>query len=161
DIFDPASGSTLADRQQFEGNKIPTARLSPQAQNLLKNIPLPNIDGAVRDQPNYVGSGTIRFNEDLVNTRWDAYVSGSTHAFGRSSIADYRMDSPGIFGELAGGRGFDEAVPFAGISKTRNQSIAAGFDHSVSSSLLTDFRFGWFRYRVNVDPGGGGTTPAK
>jgi hypothetical protein len=160
DIFDPAGAATLADRQQFVGNRIPADRLSPQALALLQHIPLPNIEGTVRDQPNYVGSGTIRFNEDLVNTRWDTYVGGSTHVFGRYSIADYRMDSPGIFGELAGGRGFDEAVPFAGISRTRNQSIAAGFDHSVSRSLLTDFRFGWFRYRVNVDPGGGDARPA-
>src|SRR3546814_7781240 len=57
-----------------------------------KQIPLPNIEGALRDQPNYVGSGTIRFNEDLANTRWDYYLSGKTHVFGRYSLADYRMD---------------------------------------------------------------------
>src|SRR5688572_26682610 len=159
DIFDPASGATLAERQQFAGNRIPPARLSQQAQNLLRLIPAPNIDGTVRDQPNYVGSDTIKFNEDLANTRWD-YFRGRTHLFGRYSLADYRMDSPGIFGELAGGRGFDEVAPFAGISRTRNQSIAAGFDRALGSSWLTDFRFGWFRYRVNVDPGGGNVNPA-
>jgi outer membrane receptor protein involved in Fe transport len=160
DIFDPAGASTLADRRQFEGNRIPASRLAPQAQNLLRLIPLPNIEGAVRDQPNYAGSGTVKFNEDLTNTRWDYYVSGATHIFGRYSFADYRMDSPGIFGELVGGRGFDEAVPFAGVSRTRNQSIAAGFNHTLNPTLLTDFRFGWFRYRVNVDPGGGDVNPA-
>ncbi|HET7221384.1 MAG TPA: TonB-dependent receptor, partial [Vicinamibacterales bacterium] len=159
-IYDPASGATPADRTQFAGNRIPVSRLSPQAMSLLRLIPLPNIEGTVRDQPNYVGSGTIRFNEDLVNTRWDYYLSGTTQVFGRYSFADYRMDSPGIFGGLAGGRGFDEAAPFAGISKTRNQSIAAGFNHAFASNLLTDFRFGWFRYRVNVDPGGGDENPA-
>ena len=160
DIFDPASGATPADRVQFQGNRIPGSRLSPQALNLLQLIPLPNIEGTVRDQPNYAGSGTMRFNEDLMNTRWDYYLSGSTHVFARYSLADYRMDSPGIFGELAGGRGFDEAVPFAGVSRTRNQSIAAGFNHTFGSNVLTDFRFGWFRYRVNVDPGGGDANPA-
>ncbi len=159
DIFDPAGAAALADRQQFAGNRIPAARLSPQAQNLLRLIPLPNIEGTVRDQPNYAGSGTIRFNEDLANTRWD-YFRGQTHLFGRYSLADYRMDSPGIFGELVGGRGFDEVAPFAGVSRTRNQSIAAGFDHALGSSWLTDFRFGWFRYHVNVDPGGGDVNPA-
>jgi hypothetical protein len=159
-IFDPASGPTPAERAQFQGNRIPAGRLSPQAQSLLRLIPLPNISGTVRDQPNYVGSGTIRFNEDLMNTRWDYYLSGNTQVFGRYSLADYRMDSPGIFGELAGGRGFDEVAPFAGVSRTRNQSIAAGFNHTFGSNLLTDFRFGWFRYRVNVDPGGGDENPA-
>ena len=47
-----------------------------------------------------------------------------------------------------------------GVSRTRNQSIAAGFDHALGSNWLTDFRFGWFRYRVNVDPGGGNVNPA-
>ena len=92
DIFDPASGATPAERVQFQGNRIPAGRLSPQARNLLQQIPLPNINGAVRDQPNYAGSGTIRFNEDLVNTRWDYYLSGNTQVFGRYSLADYRMD---------------------------------------------------------------------
>jgi hypothetical protein len=160
DIFDPAGAATLAERRPFEGNRIPASRLSLQAQNLLRLIPLPNIEGAVRDQPNYAGSDSVKFDEDLVNTRWDYYLSGATHIFGRYSIADYRMDSPGIFGELVGGRGFDEAAPFAGVSRTRNQSIAAGFNHTLSPTLLTDVRFGWFRYRVNVDPGGGDVNPA-
>jgi carboxypeptidase family protein/TonB-dependent receptor-like protein len=160
DIFDPANAATLAERQQFAGNRIPTARLSPQAQKLLQLIPLPNIEGTVRDQPNYAGSGSVKFNEDLANTRWDYFLSGTTQVFGRYSLADYRLDSPGIFGELAGGRGFDEASPFAGVSRTRNQSLATGFNHTLSPTLLTDFRFGWFRYNVNVDPGGGSANPA-
>lgn len=161
DIFDPASGATPADRKQFTGNIIPTARISPQALNLLKLIPLPNISGTTRDQPNYVGAGTIKFNEDLTNTRWDYFHSTNLQFFGRYSFADYRLDSPGIFGFAGGGRGFDEQAPFAGISRTRNQSIASGFNYTLNNNWLTDFRFGWFRYRVNVDPGAGDTTPAK
>src|SRR5215510_3070911 len=161
DIFDPASGDTPAQRTQFAGNRIPKARLNPQAQNLLKLIPLPNIDGVRRDNPNYVGSGAIKFNEDLWNTRWDYFFRQNLQIFGRYSLADYRMDSPGIFGFEAGGRGFDELAPFAGISRTRNQSIASGFNYTLNHNWLTDFRFGWFRYRVNVDPGAADTTPSK
>jgi hypothetical protein len=160
-IFDPTGNVTPEQRTPFAGNRIPTGRLNAQAQALLRLIPLPNITGTTADQPNYVGAGSIRFNEDLWNTRWDYYVSEKMHVFGRYSFADYRLRSPGIFGELAGGRGFDEQAPFAGQSLTRNQSIAAGFDYTVNPSLLTDFRFGWFRYRVNVDPGAAETTPAK
>jgi len=160
-IFDPASGDTPATRTQFADNRIPTSRISPQALRLLSFIPLPNISGALRDAPNYVGSGTVKFNEDLANTRWDYFHSSALQIFGRYSFADYRLDSPGIFGYAAGGRGFDESAPFAGISRTRNQSLATGFNYTVNNNLLTDFRFGWFRYRVNVDPGAGETTPAK
>lgn len=160
-IFDPASGDSPATRTQFADNRIPTSRISPQALRLLNFIPLPNISGALRDAPNYVGSGTVKFNEDLANTRWDYFHSSALQIFGRYSFADYRLDSPGIFGYAGGGRGFDESAPFAGISRTRNQSLATGFNYTVNNNLLTDFRFGWFRYRVNVDPGAGDTTPAK
>ncbi len=160
-IFDPASGDSPATRTQFADNRIPTSRISPQALRLLSFIPLPNISGALRDAPNYVGSGTVKFNEDLANTRWDYFHSSALQIFGRYSFADYRLDSPGIFGYAGGGRGFDESAPFAGISRTRNQSLATGFNYTVNNNLLTDFRFGWFRYRVNVDPGAGDTTPAK
>src|SRR5262249_44218900 len=49
---------------------------------------------------------------------------------------------------------------FAGNSSVRNQSIAAGFDYSFGPTWLTDFRFGYMRYRVNVTPGGLGSSPA-
>jgi outer membrane receptor protein involved in Fe transport len=161
-IFDPLSGAAPANRTQFTGNKIPTGRLSPQALNLLNNfIPLPNFTSASPDLPNYVGSGSVKFNEDLTNTRWDYYVSEKIHVFGRYSFADYRMISPGVFGSAGGGVGFDPNSTFSGESKTRNQSIASGFDYTVTANWVTDFRFGYYRYRVNVDPGSIATTPAK
>ena len=33
-------------------------------------------------------------------------------------------------------------------------------DYAISSTLLADFRFGWFQYKVDVLPGDFGTTPA-
>src|SRR4029077_290056 len=48
----------------------------------------------------------------------------------------------------------------AGIPTSRDQSIASGFDYTLSSSLLTDFRFGYVRYHVKVSPNGAGTNPA-
>ena len=38
--------------------------------------------------------------------------------------------------------------------------MAAGFDYNMRPDLLTDFRFGWFRYKVFGQPNGIGTTPA-
>lgn len=162
-IFDPAGNTTPANRTTpFAANKIPTARISPQAVALLnKYIPLPNFTAAAADQPNYVGAGSVKFNEDLTNTRWDYYYSTPLHIFGRYSFADYRLTSPGVFGSAGGGSGFNPNSNFAGESKTRNQSLATGFDYTLSPQWLTDFRFGFYRYRVNVDPGQSQTTPAK
>ncbi|MGH9842670.1 MAG: TonB-dependent receptor domain-containing protein, partial [Blastocatellia bacterium] len=161
-IFDPAGNTAPANRVQFAGNKIPASRISPQAVTLLnKYISLPNFTAAAPDLPNYVGAGSAKFNEDLTNTRWDYYVNEKMHAFGRYSFADYRLISPGVYGSLGGGIGFQSNSTFAGESKTRNQSLASGFDYTISSGWLTDFRFGFYRYRVNVDPGQTQTTPAK
>ena len=48
-----------------------------------------------------------------------------------------------------------------GVSDAKNQSLALGVDRTFSSTLLADFRFGWFQYRVNVLPFDYGTTPAR
>ncbi len=161
-IFDPQSSSTLAGRTQFPGNRIPSNRLSPQAQKLLALVPLPNVNSAL-DQPNYAGSGSVKSNEDQFNTRVDHYVNEKLHLFGRYSLAQFKTTAPGAFG-LAVGPGFEPGggtSAFAGVSDSRNHSIAAGFDYTVRPDLFTDFRFGYFRYKVFVTPDTLGTNPAK
>lgn len=162
-IFDPASGSTPATRTQFPGNMIPASRLSQQAQNLLKLIPLPN-STAPLDQPNYASSGGVKFNDEAFNTRVDYYVSTDLQVFGRYSLQQFRITAPGAYGLLAGGGGFDASGSinaYAGSSDSRNHSIASGFNYVISPTLLTDFRFGWFRYKVFGQPNMIGSTPAK
>ena len=161
-IFDPNSG-VPAQRVPFAGNIIPSNRLSPQSQNLLRLIPGPNIN-AVLDQPNFASSGGVRFNDDAFNVRVDHYTTDKLHLFGRYSMADFRMVAPGSFGLVAGGPGLDASGStnaYAGASDSRNHSIAGGFDYNVRPNLLTDFRFGWFRYKVFGQPNGIGTAPAK
>lgn len=161
DIFDPQSGATPAARTQFTNNRIPASRLSTQTQRLLSLITPPNVPTAIRDQPNFTGTGSMKFNDDAFNTRWDYYHSEKLHTFGRYSFAQFDQNSPGVFGRLAGGIGLEPVTGFAGVSNVRNQSIAGGFDYTLSPTLLTDFRFGWFKYRVTVNPGEFGTSPAR
>src|SRR5215472_781032 len=160
-IYDPASAATPAGRTQFVGNVIPTSQLSQQTLNLLKQIPLPDVT-ASQDQPNYAGSGAVKFNDDAFNTRSDWYATEKLHVFGRYSFANFTITSPGVYG-LAGGPGFDpggSTSAFAGSSSSLNHSVAAGFDYVVRPNLLTDFRFGFFRYQVFVVPNGLDTSPA-
>src|SRR5215472_418154 len=160
-IYDPASAATPAGRTQFVGNVIPTSQLSQQTLNLLKQIPLPDVT-ASQDQPNYAGSGAVKFNDDAFNTRSDWYATEKLHVFGRYSFANFTITSPGVYG-LAGGPGFDpggSTSAFAGSSSSLNHSVAAGFDYVVRPNLLTDFRFGFFRYQVFVIPNGLDTSPA-
>ena len=43
----------------------------------------------------------------------------------------------------------------------RNQSLSFGTDYTIRPNWMADFRFGFFRYRVFVNPNGIGTSPAK
>ena len=43
----------------------------------------------------------------------------------------------------------------------RNHSLAIGFDYTLSQTALVDFRFGFFKYGVDVLPFDFGTSPAK
>jgi len=157
-IFDPQTGdpSTGMGRAEFAGNRIPAERLSPQALNLLQLLPLPNRPGK---DFNFTASGIEAFDSDQFNVRDDHFWSTNLHFFGRYSFARFNRLSPSAFGELAGGPAFDE-IGFAGKSDARNQSIAAGFDYTLTRQLVTDFRFGFFRYRVKVLQGGLGAHPA-
>jgi carboxypeptidase family protein len=155
-IYDPLTG-VPAVRQQFTNNIIPTARLSPQAQRILALIPLPNADGrdnGTRD--NFVASDSETFNEDSFNVRIDGRLGTSANTFGRYSRGKFRRDGPTALGQ-AGGR---ELVSLGGVSDVTNQSLAYGVDYPLSPSLLADFRFGFFRYNVDVLPFDYGTTPA-
>lgn len=157
-IFDPNSGTTPAQRTQYAGNIIPASQVSKQAVNLLNLLPLPN-KPAAPNQPNYQGAGSLNLSENSYNMRGDDYLTSKMHVFGRWSQQRFNLFAPALFG-LAGGTGFD-ASNFAGASFSDNRSLATGFDYIVSNSMVTDFRFGYFRYYVNVNPLGLDTTPAK
>ena len=108
---------------------------------------------------NLSSGGNGIFNNDQFNTRIDFQATSKLHTFGRYSFANYSLVGSAVFGDL-GGIGFGTGG-FGGQSKSRDQSIAGGFDYALSSSVLTDFRFGYVRYHVNVVPNGVGTTPAQ
>lgn len=163
-IFNPcdSTGCNIApaQRQQFAGNSIPVNLLSPQALNLLKLLPLPNVAGVTGATPNYVSSGFGVLNNDSFDVRLDRYQSEKIHMFGRYSFMRYDQQNPGAFGFLAGGAAYSTTA-FAGAASLRNQSLAYGVDYMIRPEWLADFRFGFFRYRVSVNPSGLGTSPAK
>ena len=161
-----------ANRTPFPGNVIPnfacptdptSIRLSPQAQALLANIPLPNTTRNTAFLDNFFSSGNNTLDSNGFDIRSDFVASSKVNVFGRYSLQQFKRSGPGLFGVDIGGHALpsDPSVgDFAGNSSVRNQSIAAGFDYTLSPSWLTDVRFGYMRYRVNVSPGGAGTTPA-
>jgi hypothetical protein len=141
---------------------IPRAFVSPQALNLLQLLPAPNVPNPpnqVLTVQNYMNSGAEPWNDDQFDIRADENLSTKLKMFGRYSFFDSRIDANGIFGNVLGGTGLS-SDNFAGSSRSRNQSVSSGFDYILSPRLSTDFRFGFYRYHVNVLQGGFNTAPA-
>ncbi len=157
-VFDPSTGNpaTGVGREVFAQNgvvnMVPVA--APMAK-LLSLLPLPNNGPGFTN--NYVSDGVQRFDSDQYDGRVDYNWSTKTHAFGRYTLADFNNYSPAAFGDLAGG---PSAFSFSGDSIDRNQSLALGLDHTFSPTFITDARFGFYRYRIRVQPNDVGTTPA-
>ncbi len=134
----------------FAANVIPTALLSPQALNLLayfKNYS-PN-QGSQNLQPienNYSAGGTGLFNSNSWVARGDWTFNEKMHAFGRFSRFWDTLSGKVLFGD-AGGPGFGLGG-YGGNSDGANDSLASGVDIAISPKLLTDFRFGYYRYNV-------------
>jgi outer membrane receptor protein involved in Fe transport len=154
---------TLTQRTQFPGNVIPGCRLSAPALALLSQFPGPGgLSPATILSDNFATSGTSVLDSNGFDIRSDFSASKKLTFFGRYSLQKFTRSGPGLFGAALGGNSFpSDTGGFAGTSSVRNDSIAGGFNYSFSPTLLTDFRFGYLRYHVQVAPGGLGTTPAK
>jgi hypothetical protein len=162
-VFVPTCDVPLALRDEFPGGVIPASRLSPQAQALLALFPVGGTPSPSLTSNNFGGSGNNTLDSDGFDVRSDFSATEKLHVFGRYSLQKFTRSGPGLFGNVLGGSALpsDPSVGnFAGDSKTKNQSLATGFDYAVSSTLLTDFRFGYMRYHVQTAPGGVGTSPA-
>ena len=155
-IYDPSTGDlTGANRTPFAGNKIPNSRLSPAAVNVLAALPPPQTTDILR---NFTGSGAGPFIQNSFDTRVDYAMSSTLNIFGRYSLDYFKLSGQGLLGQLQGpGTGGGNNAPgLAGSSITHNYSLSTGLTKTFTSTLLMDFRFGWFKYNpVTAKPDGG------
>ncbi|MFL6444627.1 MAG: TonB-dependent receptor domain-containing protein [Candidatus Sulfotelmatobacter sp.] len=159
-VFDPTTGNPdgtgrRAISKNGQVNVMPSVR--PEITQLLSFLPMPQDDTSISG--NYVATGSEKFDSNQFDTRVDYTFSERMHLFGRYTLADFSHFAPGAYGSEAGGPGLN-GVFFAGNAPARNQSIALGATYTVSPTIVTDFRFGFYRYRIRVYPNGVGTTPA-
>ncbi len=162
-IYDPATGNqqTGVGRMAFANNVIPASKISPQATAILSYLPLPNSvepTSGLAFRNNYAVSGVQTINSNAWDTRWDYYLNEKNSIFGRYSYAGFTIQAPGAFGFLAGGPAFSG---YAGNSDVLNQSVATGWTHTFSPTLVNELRVGYLRYHVQAVPNGVGTSPAK
>jgi hypothetical protein len=160
-IYDPSTGTTTGNggnRAAFgpggtcTGNCIPIGEVSPQAAAILALFPAPQGTGISN---NYVSSGSGPFSQNSFDTRIDYSASSTVNVFGRFSLDYFSLSGKGSLGPLGGpGTGL---LGLAGSSITHNYSLATGFTKTISASLLTDVRFGWFKYNPQTMKPDGGT----
>jgi hypothetical protein len=154
-IYKPNSltDASNLNRVPYPGNIIPAGDVSPQAVAFFKliqaNAP-PNVGGSAITN-NFATSGSGIFNTNQADGRVDARFGDKLHLFGRYTYFGVALSGNPFFG-AAGGLGYGPSG-FAGTDSARYQSIASGGDYVVSSSWLTDFRFGYYRiYNNTVGP---------
>ena len=154
-IYNPASSPNLdgSGRTPFcgptstpttcigQGNLIPIGMISSQAAAVLAAFPAPTAAGLTN---NFVGSGSGNYNQNAFDIRVDYNAPHNFQVFGRFSLDYFNLAGLGALGEL-GGQGFGPGG-LNGSSTVHNYSLAVGFDKAIGNTLLTDFRFGYFKY---------------
>ena len=142
-VYNPTTGNLLtgAGRTPFAGNLIPIGDISKQAAAILAAFPAPT-NSLLNN--NFVNSGSGNYNQNAFDTRIDYSAPHGYQVFGRFSLDYFNLSGKGAFGAL-GGTGFGPGG-LNGSSTVHNYSLAAGFDKAIGTNLLTDFRFGYFKY---------------
>jgi len=142
-VYDPATGNPVdgSGRTAFAGNMIPIGRISPQAGAILAAFPAPTSGGVLN---NFIANGSGPYNQNSMDVRADYNAPHDYRVFGRFSLDYFNLSGKGSLGVL-GGPGFGPAG-LNGQSTVHNYSLATGFDKAIGTTLLTDFRFGYFKY---------------
>jgi Carboxypeptidase regulatory-like domain/TonB dependent receptor len=145
----------------YVGNIIQPGCFDPVAQKLMGLVAgtaTPNIPAAVAREgvpgswtgaPNYVFSTSIPNDSYSLDGRIDYALSPKDQMFGSYSYRHVDKQDPRWTGNPLIGNG-----NFATQYRWHQQSVALGWTHTISSSLINDARFGFSRDYAHSDPNG-------
>jgi len=152
--FQPVPGDKGVGRIAYANNQIPITQISPQAAAILALFPAPS-----NSQPfnNFIASGSGSYTQNSFDTRVDFAAAPTVQVFGRFSLDYFNVSGAGSYGALEGD-GFGPGG-LSGSSITHNYSLSTGVTKTFSSSLLADFRFGYFKYNPVASKPDVGATP--
>ena len=131
-IYDPAtlSGST---RSPFPNNTIPTSRFDPTGMMTVDAYPLPNQPGAAN---NYILNPPNKFNGDQYDNRVDYNISSRDLLFGRYSLTESDLLSPGGLPAPASGQPAAGEIPITAHSGVLSET------HTFSPNIVNEFHGG-------------------
>ncbi|MFZ0734932.1 MAG: TonB-dependent receptor [Candidatus Sulfotelmatobacter sp.] len=149
-LYTNCTGSTGSTANRF---LVPVTAMSPAALNMLAAFPAPTSGGPTN---NFVGAGAGPYNQNSFDVRIDYAASQSMSVFGRYSFNHFSLSGTPSLGAV-GGIGYGPGG-LAGSSVVHNYSLATGVTKTFSSTLLGDFRFGWFKYNPMTNKPDAGST---
>jgi hypothetical protein len=120
----------------FPGNIIPTSRLDPVAQGILKYVDLPNLSSLALDQGQYLNNTPQRENTDQFSIRADYSISQRDQLFARYSYSKESIFQPGGLSTQGVNR---DPLP---------QIVTLGLTHTFTPGFLNDLRLGFTRLNL-------------
>src|SRR5262245_20050924 len=136
-IYDPATGNPDGTgRTPFPNNQISADRISPIAQRILANVPMPNLAGAAIGATNYEKQYVREKRTNQFDIKLTYQAAANDHVSIRYSHQNARTYDPGTFGIWGG------IKEFAGSGTNPTHSAAANYNRIWSSSMIQEIRFG-------------------
>lgn len=139
-LFDPATGTANGTgRQLFPDNRIPISRFHPVSSRLLPDLRSPNLTGL---QANLIDNVLSRIAGRQFGTRVDHKLDERTSLFVKYDLSRFDVENDAILGRAIG-----EGAGSSVITHTAVLSAVTSF----SATLIAENRFGFNRYRSNVE----------
>ncbi len=143
-VYNPATG------KQFAGNTIPASLIDPAALKILSQLPAPNSPGTLNKTDNiltnnYVSVGSSHPTTNTGLARIDESISENTRLFWTFvHFNNFSPTQPALPGST-----LETQV---GPSNTTGYESTVGLTHTWSPTLITEFRFGFFRNNSEIVP---------
>ena len=140
-IYDPLTGNPDGTgRTPFPGNRIPANRISPIAQRILANIPLPNIPGIPLGGTNYEQPYVREKRTNQYDAKITSQLTPSDNLSVRYSYTNPTTYDPATFGIWGGIKGF------AGFGTNPTYNAAGNYNKTWSPTLVQEVRVGMTYY---------------
>ncbi|MGH9800821.1 MAG: carboxypeptidase regulatory-like domain-containing protein, partial [Blastocatellia bacterium] len=148
-IYDPATGNANGtNRTAFTGGVIPTARLDPIAQFILKDLPLPNRTGFTN---NFYGTAPYVYDKKTLDTKVNYNINSKFTTYGRFSFLTYQQLNPGLLGPLDGQAAAQGGNTGVGSGKTYGVTVAGVY--TVNSNFIIDANVGYTKQGTSSEQG--------
>ena len=140
-IYDPLTGNPDGTgRTPFPGNRIPANRISPIAQRILANIPMPNIPGIPLGGTNFEQPYVREKRTNQYDVKITSQLTPSDNLSVRYSYTNPTTYDPATFGIWGGIKGF------AGFGTNPTKNVAGNYNKTWSSTLVQEVRVGMTYY---------------